>query len=35
MQEQAYFDVLEKPETQRVVDIEEGADDRARKGFFK
>jgi len=28
-------DMLEKPETQRVVCIEEGADHRACKGFFK
>ena len=28
-------DMLEKPETKCVVDVEEGADDRARKGFFK
>jgi hypothetical protein len=29
------IDVLEKPEAQRVVYVEEGANDRARKGFFK
>jgi hypothetical protein len=29
------IDVLEKPETQSVVYLEEGADDRTREGFFK
>ena len=29
------IDVLEKPETKRVVDVEEGANNRARKSFFK
>ena len=29
------IDVLEEPEAQGVVYVEEGADDRARKGFFK
>ena len=29
------IDVLEESETQRVVDVEEGAYDGVRKGFFK
>jgi len=35
MQAQAYFDVLESPESQRVAYVEEDADDRTGKGFFK